>query len=133
MGPITFSAWDSPAHIDPLYHRDYISGDCNLLRISTLTTPTTPTTAAFWWGCSILGGSLHGISHISGYILTHHGLKIHRIVQEDSLISSGKSQFSSRYSRPRARVPVVSINKLLVLRSIRPKYSLKFQTIRLKD
>ena len=92
-----------------------VAGDCNLLRISTSTTPDAPTTAAFWWMWSSLGGSRQVRIHISGYSMTRHGLKRNRLSREVSLISSGKSRFSSRCIRPSVRGPEVSINKLLVL------------------
>ena len=107
------------------------AGDCNLLRISTSTTPDAPTTAAFWWMWSSLGGSRQVRIHISGYSMTRHGLKRNRLSREVSLISSGKSRFSSRCIRPMARGPVVRINKLLVLGSTRTNYVLNFQLIRL--
>ena len=110
------------------------AGDCNLLRISTSTTPAAPTTASQnWWRRTRLGGSGHGIIHSSGDSLTHHGLKRYRISQEGSVISSGNSQFSSRYIRPRARGPVISINKFLVLVSTRSHSFLKVQTIHLRN
>ena len=80
-----------------------------------------------------MDGSGHGSSHRSGYRLTHNFLKSHRLSQEGSLISSGKSQFRSRCSITRTRGPVVSINKLIVLVSIRPNYLLKVQIIRFRD
>ena len=111
-----------------------VTRNCNLIRISTLTTPATPTTATpTCWKWSSLGGSGHGIIHISAYSLTHHGLKHHRLSQEVSLISSGNCFFISRCIRPRARGTAISINKFLVLRLRRPNYFLKFQTIHHRD
>ena len=103
--------------------------DCNLLRISTSNTPSDPTTDAFWWRCSSLGGSGQGSRKSSGYILKYHGLKRHRPSREGSLISSRETQFSSQCSRLMDRVPVVGTNKLLVLGFSRPNDVLKVQTI----
>ena len=111
-----------------------VDGDCDLLGISTLTDPPATTTSApNWWRWSNLGICIHGSSHISGDSLTYHGLKLHRLSWECSLISSGKSRFSGRCSRPRASGSFISINKLLVLGFSRPNYFLKVQTVRLRD
>ena len=115
--------------------------ECNLLRISTSTTPSAPTTAASnapatpatgrrW---SSMGESVNSSIHRSGDSLTHHGLKRHRLSWEGSLISSGKSWFGILCSRHRARVPVVGINKLLVLGLSRPNCFPKLQNTRLRD
>ena len=110
-----------------------VSRDCNMLGISTSTNPAVPTTSdPTWWRCSSLGGNGHDSSHYSGDGLTHHDLKRHRLGLEGSLISSRKIWFISRCSRPRAMVPVISINKLFVLGSSRQNYLLKVQTIRLR-
>ena len=101
--------------------------------IFTSTTSNAPTTAAFWWIWSGLGGSGHIISHSSVDILTHHGQKCHRLIWKGSLISSRKSRFSSWCSTPRSRGTVFSINKLRVLGLRRPKYFLKVQAICLRD
>ena len=110
-----------------------VTGDCNLLRIFTSTTPAAPTPAAFWWIWSILILSGNVSIHSSGYSLTHHGLKRHRLSRYGSLISSRKNRFSIRYSRPRSRGPVFIINKFLVLGSSRPNHVVKFRTIHLRD
>ena len=110
-----------------------VARDCNLLSMYTSTTPTAPTTASFWWRCSGLCGSGHGRSHSSVDSLTHHGMKRHKFSWGVSMISIMKSRLSSQCSRPRARCPAISINKLLVLGSSRPNDINKVQTIRLRD
>ena len=86
-----------------------------------------------------IGGGVHWVeadmaASISGGIaLKKHGLKIHRLSWEGSLLSRGKSWLGSRCSRLRARGTVVSINKFLLLGLRRPNDFLKVKMIRLRD
>ena len=52
---------------------------CNLLIISSSTTPAASTTVDFFWRWISLGGSGHGIRHSSGDRLAYHGMKCHRL------------------------------------------------------